>query len=63
MEEAFLHFIWKFQQFKSRDLKTDSGQKITVLNPGYKNTDAGPDFSNAKVKIGEITWNGNVEIH
>ena len=63
MEEAFLHFIWKFQQFKSRDLKTDFGQKITVLHPGYKNTDAGPDFSNAKIKIGEIIWNGNVEIH
>ena len=63
MEEAFLHFIWKFQQFKSRDLKADSGQKITVLHPGYINNDAGPDFKNAKVKIGEITWNGNVEIH
>lgn len=63
MEEAFLHFIWKFQQFNSRELKTDSGQVITVLHPGFKNSDAGPDFNGAKVRIGEITWNGNVEIH
>ena len=63
MEEGFLHFIWKFQQFNSRDLKTDTGKQITVLHPGFKNMDAGPDFSNAKIKIGEITWNGNVEIH
>lgn len=63
MEEAFLHFIWKFQQFNSRNLITDSGQEITVLHPGYKNTDAGPDFSGAKIRIGAITWNGNVEIH
>lgn len=63
MEEAFLHFIWKFQQFKSRDLKTFSGKQITVLHPGFRNRDAGPDFNNAKIKIGEITWNGNVEIH
>lgn len=63
MEEAFLHFIWKFQQFNTRDLKTDSGQEIIVLHPGYKNSDSGPDFKDAKVRIGAITWNGNVEIH
>lgn len=63
MEEAFLHFIWKFQQFNSRDLKTDTGQKISVHHPGYSNSDAGPDFKNAKIEIGEIIWNGDVEIH
>ena len=63
MEEAFLHFIWNFQQFRSRDLRTVSGQAILVFHPGQKNSDAGPDFKNAKIKIGEIIWNGNVEIH
>ncbi len=63
MEEEFLHFIWRFQQFNSRSLHTDSGQKITVLHPGVKNKDAGPDFKNAKIKIDDIVWNGNVEIH
>ncbi len=63
MEESFLHFIWKFQYLNSREIKTDSGQKITVLHPGYHNSDAGPDFNNAKIKVGEIIWNGSVEIH
>jgi len=63
MEESFLHFTWKFQQFNTRNLISDSGQKITVLQPGFQNSDAGPDFNSAKIKIGEITWNGSVEIH
>ena len=63
MEEAFLHFIWKFQQFATADLVTDTGQTVTVLRPGNANTDAGPDFHDAKIKIGDITWNGSVEIH
>jgi len=63
MEEAFLHFIWKFQQFKDRVLSTDTGIEINVLHPGTRNSDAGPDFKNAKIKIGEIKWNGSVEIH
>ena len=63
MEEAFLHFIWNFQHFTSRELLSESGQKITIFHPGYKNSDAGPDFINAKVKIDDVIWNGNVEIH
>ncbi|NJN27663.1 MAG: DUF2851 family protein [Cyclobacteriaceae bacterium] len=63
MEEAFLHFIWNFQHFNSRDLFSDSGQRITVFHPGFKNSDAGPDFKNAKIKIDDVVWNGHVEIH
>ncbi len=63
MEESFLHFLWKYQHFNSRELTTISGQEITVFHPGYLNTNAGPDFINAKVKIGNITWTGSVEIH
>lgn len=63
MEEAFLHFIWKFQQFDHSVLNTADGHPIDIFNPGFKNSDAGPDFKNAKIRIGEIVWNGNVEIH
>ena len=63
MQESLLHFIWKFQQLNSRTLQSDSGAKITVLHPGYKNQDAGPDFKNARIKIDQIVWNGHVEIH
>ena len=63
MSEDFLHYIWSFQKFNFRGLKTIKGQPITVLNPGTHNRDAGPDFKNAKLLIGEIEWFGNVEIH
>ena len=63
MNESFLHYIWQFQYFDKRDLKCSSGDEITVFNPGFKNTDAGPDFHNAKLKLGLIEWAGSVEIH
>ncbi len=63
MEEAFLHFIWKFQHFRTSVHSTADGQELSIFHPGHRNTDAGPDFLNARIKIGEITWNGHVEIH
>jgi hypothetical protein len=39
------------------------GDKIEVINPGEYNSDAGPDFFNAKIRIGETIWAGNVEMH
>ena len=63
MEESFLHFIWKFQYFDNRNLKSDSGKSITIINPGHSNSDAGPDFEDSKIKIDDIVWNGNIEIH
>lgn len=63
MNEAFLQFIWKHRQFQQNNLKTQDGQDIQVINPGQQNSDAGPDFFNARIKIGETTWAGNVEIH
>jgi hypothetical protein len=63
MQEALLHYIWEFQYFDHADLKTSAGEQITIFHPGFRNTHAGPDFSNARIKIGEIEWIGNVEIH
>ena len=63
MKEELLHYVWQHQYFDKTDLVTDQGEKITVLRPGQHNTDAGPDFLNARVQIGEVEWNGAVEIH
>lgn len=63
MNEDFLHFIWKFQLFNVPKLITISGDNITVIHPGFHNTNAGPDFFNAKIKIGQTIWAGNIEIH
>lgn len=63
MNEAFLHYLWQFQQFDKSNLQTVSGERISVLKTGILNTDAGPDFSNSRLQINEIEWVGNVEIH
>ena len=61
--EQLLHYCWKHKIFPLRELKTTAGQSLEVLNPGLYNTDAGPDFLDAKVKIDGVVWAGNVEIH
>ena len=63
MSEAFLQFIWKFGLFDKNSLKTTDNENIFVIDLGKVNNDSGPDFFNAKVKIGEIIWVGNIEIH
>ncbi len=63
MHESFLYYVWQFQYFNKKDLKTTAGEKIEIFKPGILNTDSGPDFSNAKIKIGELEWAGTVEIH
>lgn len=63
MKEDFLHHIWKFKLFNHQHLVTDDGEPIEILHPGFHNMDSGPDFFNAKIKINEILWAGNVEIH
>jgi hypothetical protein len=63
MNEDFLQFIWRFGLFNKDSVKTTDNQNITVLNLGIINKDSGPDFFNAKIKIGEIIWVGNIEIH
>lgn len=61
--EEFLHFVWENRLFFSDNLKTVDGEILEIINTGRKNTDAGPDFFNAKVKIGDTLWAGNIEIH
>lgn len=60
--EDILHYIWKFRLFQ-KDLRTTDGQQIEVIDVGLPNTNEGPDFFNAKIKIGDKVWAGNVEIH
>jgi hypothetical protein len=63
MQESLLHYIWQFQYFDRGDLVTTTGEPVSIFHPGYRNTHAGPDFSNARIRIGTIEWVGSVEIH
>jgi hypothetical protein len=61
--EDFLHYVWKFRLFDNTGLQTTNGEELTVYSAGMHNTDSGPDFNNARLKIGDTTWAGNVELH
>lgn len=63
MDEQFLHYIWKFQKFKSNQLELINNQSLKIFYPGNHNHDSGPDFEEARIKIDEIEWAGQVEIH
>lgn len=61
--EQLLHYCWKHKMFPLGALHTTDGQPVEVIDAGLHNRNAGPDFFNAKVKIGGELWVGNVEIH
>ena len=61
--EQLLHYCWKHKIFPLQSLHTTDGKEVEVLNPGIHNQDAGPDFSEAKIKVDGVVWVGNVELH
>lgn len=63
MKEDFLHYIWQYRLFRPEDLVTTGGLPVSILHPGSRNANAGPDFFNAKTVINQQPWAGNIEIH
>ena len=63
MRESILHYVWQHKLFTAQQLVTTEGEPVDVIDAGKHNTDAGPDFFNAKIRIAETLWAGNVEIH
>jgi len=61
--EALMQYVWQHRLWRTEDMVTNDGRKVRVLDPGLLNTDAGPDFFNAKVEIDGHLWVGNVEMH
>ena len=63
MTEKILQFIWQYRLFDYNNLKSTSGESIEIISPGTINTDSGPDFFNAKIKVNNTILAGNIEIH
>jgi hypothetical protein len=61
--EHLLQYAWMHKIFPLKPLQTTEGTPIEIIDPGLLNHDAGPDFFNAKIKIGHTLWVGNVEVH
>ena len=63
MTERLLQFIWQFQYFNRDGLLTQSGEALHILRPGVLNTNQGPDFSEARIRVSQTLLVGNIELH
>ncbi len=63
MKEDLLQYIWQFQYFNNSQLQTVEGESVQIIHAGNHNTNQGPDFTGAKIKINKTLWAGNVELH
>ena len=61
--ESILRRIWQEQRFSHGHLATADGRAVTILSPGTPNDDAGPDFLDARIRVGSTTYRGDVELH
>lgn len=62
VSEKRLYDIWKDQELL-KELKTVSGEDVSVLNVGEMDLSiSGPDFKNARIRIGNFTYVGDIEI-
>ena len=63
MEEKLIQYVWQLRLFPTDGLKTVDGEDVEVIDQGLLNTNSGPDFFNAKIKLDGQLWVGNIEIH
>ncbi|MEM9670976.1 MAG: DUF2851 family protein [Bacteroidota bacterium] len=63
MKEEVLHYVWQHQSFDRAGLQTVQQKPIIIRSVGTLNSNAGPDFAQARLLIGDLEWCGSVEIH
>lgn len=63
MPEILLHYIWQKRIWAGFSQYTTDGKPIEIVSVGQHNIHAGPDFTNAHIRIDGQDWIGNIEIH
>jgi hypothetical protein len=63
IKEEIFHYLWKTKRLPFHKFSLTDGRKLEVIDVGIHNVESGPDFSNAKIKIDDLIWSGNIEIH
>ncbi|AYZ10480.1 DUF2851 family protein [Chryseobacterium arthrosphaerae] len=63
MTEKLLQYLWNYKVFKHFDFKDIEGNPVEIIRFGKWNTNAGPDFLDAKIKINGLVIAGNIELH
>lgn len=61
--EELMQYVWHHRLWLAGELRTVDGEPVAVIDVGQLNRDAGPDFFNSKIRIGDKFWCGNVEMH
>lgn len=61
--ETLLHWVWRHRRFRADGLSSDRGEPVKVHRTGRLNRSDGPDFLQARIAIGPLTWHGDVELH
>lgn len=61
--EAAMQQAWRYRMWGAGTFRSVQGQTVRILDAGVFNNGAGPDFSNARIKIGQTVLAGCVEIH
>lgn len=63
MTERLLQYIWQFKYFNQNELSTVDGETLIIIHPGKLNSNQGPDFLDARIKVHDTIWVGNIELH
>jgi hypothetical protein len=61
--EKLLQYIWQFQYFTKSFLRTADGEELQIIVPGKLNSNQGPDFLEAQIRIDNMILAGSVELH
>ena len=63
IREDFLQYLWGQHLLPTAPLSLSNGERLDILSYGETNPYGGPDFFNARLRIGTLQWAGNVELH
>jgi len=63
INESFISRIWENPAYYEEILATSNGKTLEILDYGEKNSDAGPDFKDARIRLDGILYTGDIELH
>jgi len=63
INESFICRIWEGGNLYCSNLQTVEGEAVHVIDFGKRNNDGGPDYKDAKIRIEEKVFTGDVEVH
>ena len=58
-----MQFIWQSRFIRNGPYHLTDGSQLDIISTGLQNFNQGPDFLDARIKIGPTLWAGNIELH